>query len=278
MHLPGVVNLVHIGGINMPDIFGRKSQLLGIWIAVGIGIVATTTGCDVIKRVLREPTPEEKAIRLANDFDDMVASNKRFGPLFTKLKTNFPTDYESLKSQAVRAVAAGATDEQQQAVGARFMEKFMHDHIGDMAAAPTENLHYVIKIQMTIIETLRASSEADCAAFVHPTPDHMKMFDGVAEDEIAQLAVAKLDAIIAGRNLPIIRPDLKRADQIAWFREMQHEGLTDVQTALLGNAKKTAAASAHDVCAAGYIASASAYNLPESISDRVIVSMIKSSG
>lgn len=257
----------------MTNILSRKANSWLLMTAV-IGL-ATTSGCDVIKAVAHQPTPAEQAEQRNQEFDTAMAGDTRYGPMLMKMKTTFPVDYQSLRSQIDAAIAAGASGEQLGEIKSTFLHNFSLAHTADMAAAPSENLKEVIEAQLVVISALRTSSEDECASFYNPNPKHRTHYDSVPPTAISRLALSRINAMAAGRDRPTIRTPINLHDRSIWIKEMEDEGLSQNQIAILGNPAKAAAASSHDMCAFGVVMMQSATRLPEPTADKVIAAIIR---
>ena len=259
----------------MANTYGRKSGGAN-WIVVAVIAFVVLSLAGGAFNFLQRATPEGKAAQLTENYDSQFMNDPRFGGVFTKFKTEFPADYEHMKSQVIAAVRAGASDEQVSDIFGTYMRHFMLTHNADLAAAPSVNLKDIRAVQLQAILALQKTSDEQCSGFFTTGGMDVEHSDPAAIDAMASLTSVTMDAIVAGRDTPAVHAKLTTADDVAFVRSLRSHGMTQDQLAIFTDSKKLAAATAHDRCAIGVITMQTLADEPDGLADKLTVEIIRS--
>lgn len=257
------------------DTFGRpqgSTTLVRILLVVG-SIVAVR-----IVMALVACSPEQRAERLAQDYDAEMMANPQARPGVVRMQTSFPGEYNQLKAKVVAATRAGASRQEIDIVTAGFMARFMKMHSDDLAHAPTADLKAIREARLDLYLALQAVSTEQCAELFRTGSllGHVKSLDRDSLAIVGRLSVINLDAIVAGHDHPVARSPLTTSEHAAVAREFRRTGLSQSQLVTIADTRKLMALPSRDQCNMAVKAATAMNQLPPALADGAFVESLQS--
>ncbi|MGH6840908.1 MAG: hypothetical protein ACREDV_02285, partial [Methylocella sp.] len=236
-------------------------------------LAAIVAGAALLQKAIRRDTPSKPLIATASTrpgkawtspdeidaarraFQEKLKAAPEYAAFFDRLKTVFPSDYESfLAAFAERSAASGATASADLLMAEAARSLRLSRGILAAKAGP-QALEHVFELHIAVLRALAAKDPHLCVDFLHGG-ESSGFFEFSAQNRglVAALAIAGIDAIHDGDIQRIERPAPTGMDFDALEKELRAKGLgTPEIEALLDGKASDPPIGAAKMCRAGQV-------------------------
>jgi len=177
-------------------------------------------------------SPEQQMARLSDEalverLERDVVANNDFAATFSRMKRDFPVDYDQFIQRMVDLVREGASEDRAFVEGRDFMAEFLQRHRSTMRQGSDESLAAFLDTQVRLLQALRVADAQTCARIIDTGQFEPSAGRALAPTTGAILNAANnamFDAIMSGDAQPIQREPIENSEWLIVFERAEANG------------------------------------------------------
>lgn len=251
------------------SIFGKIVTLAAVTVFTGLATVMLTAG---------DARDTGWAFTSSDIFGD-ASGNKALAldadapPIVETMRENYPEDYEQLADLGDDLAGRGEDRHRIAHAKARYLDRFGQRIATTIRYADTPDLLAVRDQTIELVESIGAQSAHACAGFFNGRDTAIAPTDEVRA-RIGRSVAARIDAAASGRDRPVARLAVDRADLAAHSHAMLGAGATAEQVRALKSGRMQSL-SAREQCHTGLAIWRGTRALPDETAARVVVLLLQ---